>query len=318
MMNANQLQQTAQKQKSATITSLGGVAPFEQPSWEPQPYPGAAQPAGTPQAEPKGVIAETKTERELLEKPSLVFVRSNAAAPMPAIVTSANTASAEAQIGLAPGTRLRAYLEAGVSTAVQTPVVAVVEYNYERDGEIVVPAGARAFGHLEAADRSGYIGVHFDSMMFPDGSTVKFEAVATDLRLRPLKGKVEGKNTGKNILVRSAAGVGEIAATLVGRGSLNQPLSEGDMLRERVSDNIGQAADEHLTKLAISEHLAITLPAGAEIYIVLQKPAGASIAARKADANRGEQLNPQSVQQLRELLQLQKELEQASPTANSN
>ena len=45
--------------------------------------------------------------------------------------------------------------ESCVSTAVQTPVVAVIEYNYEQNGEIVVPAGAKAFGRMEAVDRSG-------------------------------------------------------------------------------------------------------------------------------------------------------------------
>jgi len=80
---------------------------------------------------------------------------------------------------------------------------------------------------------------------------------------------VEGKHTGKNILVRSFAGVGEIAATLVGRGSLNQPLSEGDLLRERVSNNIGQASDQAVTNLARTEHIVISVPAGTEIYVVL-------------------------------------------------
>src|SRR5205823_4331787 len=97
------------------------------------------------------------------------------------------------------------------------------------------------------------VGVRFDSLMLPDGATVKMDATATDLELRPVRGRVEGKHTGKNILVRSLTGVGEIAATLVGRSSLNQSLSEGDLLRERVSNNIGQAGDEEVSRLAITE-----------------------------------------------------------------
>src|SRR5437660_10073184 len=89
--------------------------------------------------------------------------------------------------------------------------------------------------------------------MLPDGSSVALEATATDQQLRPLRGKVEGKHTGKNVLVRSFAGVGEIAATLVGRGSLNQPLSESDLLRERVANNIGQASDQTVANLALTE-----------------------------------------------------------------
>ena len=210
-----------------------------------------------------------------------MFVRNNtasAAAPRP----QENSHPIELGIGLAPGTRLRARLESTASTAVQTPVVAVIEYNYEHNGEIVVPAGAKAFGRLEAADRSGYIAVRFDSLMLPDGSSISMEAAATDLELRPLKGKVEGKHTGKNILVRSLAGVGEIAATLAGRGSLNQSLSEGDLLREKVSNNIGQSSDQEVARLAITEHLVVSVPADTEIYVVLEKATKQNIQDRRA------------------------------------
>jgi len=85
------------------------------------------------------------------------------------------------------------------STAVRAPVLAVIEYNYERDGEIIVPAGAKAIGHIRDANRSGYVDLQFDSLLMPDGACVPLEAAATDLDLRPLKGKVSGKNTGKNV-----------------------------------------------------------------------------------------------------------------------
>jgi len=148
----------------------------------------------------------------------------------------------------------------------------------------------------------------------PDGSTISMEAAATDLELRPLKGKVEGKHTGKNILVRSFAGLGEIAATLAGRSSVNKPLSEGDLLREKVSNNIGQSSDQALAKLAITEHLVISVPADTEIYVVLQKPA------KQITQNRAVQLpvptqtvNQPGIEELRQLLQLQRELNQAAP-----
>jgi len=72
---------------------------------------------------------------------------------------------------LPPGTRLVARLESAVSTGVKEPVVAVIEYNFEREGEIVVPAGAKAIGQLRHADRSlenrpnhvipAKVGIHF-------------------------------------------------------------------------------------------------------------------------------------------------------------
>ncbi len=73
--------------------------------------------------------------------------------------------------------------------------------------------------------------IQFDLLMMPDDASIPIQGVATtDLSLRPPKGKVEGKNTGKNVLVRSLSGIGQVGSLLVGRGSLNQPFSAGDML----------------------------------------------------------------------------------------
>jgi hypothetical protein len=194
---------------------------------------------------------------------------------------------------------------------VSTPVVAVIEYNYEQNGEIVVPAGAKAFGHLEAADRSGYLGIHFESLLMPDGSSVAVEAAATDLQLVPVRGRVEGKHTGKNILVRSFAGVGEIAASLVGRGSLNQSLSEGDLLRERLTNNIGQVSDQTVANLVVSEHIIVTIPADTEIYLVLQKPAKQIVNDSHTQLPSLRPANQANIDELRQLLQLEREMNQS-------
>jgi hypothetical protein len=317
MIHPEEIARTANKQpKPSPGTNLGSVPPFEHPDlWQPTPYQPGAQPE-TPisnNVPAKTVEAtETKSERDTLDKASLVFVRSNTGfAATPRLENSSN--KIDLGIGLAPGTRLRARLESTASTAVQTPVLAVIEYNYEHNGEIVVPAGAKAVGRLEAADRSGYIAVRFDYLMLPDGSTINMEAAATDLELRPLKGKVEGKHSAKNILVRSFAGVGEIAATLA-RSSLNQPLSEGDLLREKMSNNIAQSSDQEVAKLAITEHLVISVPADTEIYVVLQKPAGQTIQGQTAKLRLPTQIiNQPGIEELRQLLQLQRELNQAAP-----
>lgn len=316
----DQIAQTAQRQaKPSPAANLGAIPPFggTQP-WQPAPYqPGLQPPSGGEDAIATHGSTDIRSEHDAMDKPSLVFVRSNAS------TASRSTSSDFAQpidfgIGLLPGTRLRARLESAVNTAVQAPVVAVIEYNYEQNGEIVIPAGSKAFGHLETADRSGYIGIRFDSLVIPDGSSVTLEAGATDLNLRPLRGKVEGKHTGKNILVRSFAGVGEVAATLVGRGSLNQPLSEGDLLRERVSNNIGQASDQTVANLAINEHIVISVPAGTEMYVVLQKPAKEGSSNGTAKTGNQASASQPSIQELRQLLQLQKELSQSARAEGAN
>jgi hypothetical protein len=318
-LNERDLQRTATKPAPGTTVAsgagtLGSIPPFgEQQSWEAPPYqPGSGIGAG----------AETpdsgKAEREAMEKSSLIYVRN----------ASANSASAQAReifgnpatelgLGLATGTRLRARLESAASTAVRTPVLAVIEYNYERDGEIIVPAGAKAVGHIRNGDRSGYVDIQFDSLLMPDGAVVPIEAAAADLSLRPLKGKVEGKNTGKNVLVRSLSGIGQAGAMLVGQGSLNRPLNESDLIRERVGNNIGEAGDEGVSRLAVTQHIVVTISADTSIYVVLEQTAKSIQPSVQSGARSVPTSNSANVEQLHQLLQLQQELSQTSSSNQS-
>ncbi|HLJ27843.1 MAG TPA: TrbI/VirB10 family protein [Candidatus Angelobacter sp.] len=294
---------------TTTATNLGEVPAFgNTATWQPAPYPGPAATDTLPQV-------EDKNEHDTLDKPSLVFIR-NVSATAAQSRTQTEASEVGLGLGLPPGTRLRAHLESAVSTAVKTPVVAVIEYNYEHNGELLIPAGAKIVGQLQSADRSGYIGVHFDTLLLPDGTSMSIEAAATDLQLRPLRGKVQGKNTGKNILVRSLAGVGEAMATLVGQGSLNQPLNEADLLRGRVVSNIGQSSDQEVERLAVTERIVVSIPAGTEIYVVLEKqakePASAITTPRQALSNSS------TTEQLRQLLELQKELNDGTAATNTN
>jgi hypothetical protein len=156
--------------------------------------------------------------------------------------------------------------------------------------------------------------VQFDSLLTPDGVTVPIQAVATDLQMRPLRGKVEGKNTGKNILVRSLSGIGQAGAMLVGRGGLDQPLSESDLLRERISNNIGQASDEQVSKIAITQHVVVTIPADTPIYVVLEQGPRADASSLRPAPREGPSHTESEMQELRELLRLQRELNQTSAT----
>jgi hypothetical protein len=197
---------------------------------------------------------------------------------------------------------------------VRTPVLAVVEYTYERDGQIVIPAGAKAVGHIQESDRSGYVRIQFESIMMPDGGRVPIQAVATDLDMRPLKGKVDGKNTGKNVLVRSLSGIGQAGALLLGQGSLNQPLSESDLMRERLSNNIGEASDEEISRMAITSHILVTVSADTPIYVVLEETPKADVASRRSDGRSSQSLTT-NAEELRQLLQLKRELNQSSGTS---
>jgi len=310
-LNERDLQRTATKPTAGTTAAsgagtLGSIPPFgEQQPWQAPPYqPGSGAGVETPDL--------AKAEREAMEKSSLIYVRNVSANSGSAQAREINDPAPELGLGLATGTRLRARLESSASTAVRTPVLAVIEYNYERDGEIIVPAGAKAVGHIRNGDRSGYIDIQFDSLLMADGAVVPIEAAATGLDLRPLKGKVEGKNMGKNVLVRSLSGIGQAGAMLVGQGSLNQALSESNLMRERVSNNVGEAGDEEVSRLAITQHIVVTISADTPIYVVLEQTPKTNQVHQQPSARSAPTSNSANVEQLRQLLQLQQELNQPS------
>jgi hypothetical protein len=309
-LNERDLQRTATKPAAGRtvatgVGTLGSIPPFgDQQPWQAPPYQPGSAGAETPDL--------GKAEREAMEKSSLIYVRNVSASSASAQAREINDPAPELGLGLATGTRLRACLESAASTAVRTPVLAVIEYNYERDGEIIVPAGAKAVGHIRNGDRSGYVDIQFDSLLMPDGAVVPIEAAATGLDLRPLKGKVEGKNTGKNVLVRSLSGIGQAGAMLVGQGSLNQPLSESDLMRERVSNNVGEAGDEEVSRLAITQHIVVTISADTPIYVVLEQTPKSNQVSQQPSARSVPTSNSANVEQLRQLFQLQQELNQPS------
>jgi hypothetical protein len=101
---------------------------------------------------------------------------------------------------------------------------------------------------------------------------------------------------------------------LVGRGNLDQPLSESDLLRERVSNNIGEASDEQISRLNITQNLVITIPADTPIYVVVEQGSKANPSASPFSPERQQGSNA-SAEELRQLLQLQRELNQTDALA---
>ena len=225
---------------------------------------------------------------------------------------------------LPAGTRLVARLQTPVSSAVKTPVVAAIEYNYERDGETVIPAGSKAFGELVQANEHGYVGIQFHTIQMPDETTQKIEGHAVGLQFQPLRGEVTGRNTGTKFLVRSLTGVGTILAATVGVQSgtgVTDALSNNVLLRERVADNVAVAGEQQLNDLAYHQNIVVTVPGNTRFYIVLAKPAGgegggATRAGSVPASNSGGAISSYasapapSVQELRELLELKQELNQ--------
>jgi len=256
-----------------------------------------------------------------LKKPSLVFVRSAEAKSMMKPNSPEDT---DEVLALAAGTRLVARLQTPVSSAVPTPVVAVVEYNYERNGQIVLPAGAKVFGRLAQVNPAGYMGIQFNRVELPDGTMEKIDASAMSLNFGPLKGDVSGKKTGTKFLVRSLTGLGTMASYLVGPQSSTSEgmISPNTLMRERLADNVATAGQEELNGLAFNQNLVVTLPGNTRFYIVVQKPASDRSGTTSGTRNTGTSTasftgGVPTLEELRQLMQLRSEINELYTQAST-
>ena len=258
------------KQPTAPPKTLGSIPPFQPP-----PFNGAAanQPGSgfgsAPLQSGSSYSESLRAWNDQVTKTRIVFARKSVSA----VVDAAQTLGpAITNFGLEPGFHVAARLEASATTAVAAPVTAVIEYNYERNGQIVLPAGSRAIGRINSADPHGNMAIAFESILLPNGSTVPISAVAVDTNLRVLKGQVTGSSRGKAMLVATLSGIGQTTAMMLGNNS-SAALSGQDMIRSQLSQNMGNTADTQIAKMISNERIVVTLAAGTEFYLVFTKAA---------------------------------------------
>ncbi len=253
---------------------LNLIHPFQGPgdrngNWQPPPYAGQTPP--TALAAPMSQ-EDKRAYSDQVRKQSVTFTLTDRS-------STAGTPSTEnefpiANLGLEPGYRIGARTETSASSAeIGVPVVAAIQYNYMRDGKVLIPAGSRAIGAMNQVNASGYAGLSFSSLQFPDGTTVPIAAVALDKNMMPIKGIVTGKNLAKQFLVATMAGLGEATAMVAGGSNMSGAYSESDMVKQQAAMNIGNAADSQVQMLNNGQHIVVTIPAGTEINVVFVKPA---------------------------------------------
>lgn len=231
----------------------------------------ASQRPSTPAAPPAVPVVNNG---ESLRKSSLVFVRGS-------LGVSARGVSGKAVFDrnappslLAQGSVLVARLQHAVSSAAKAPVVAVIEYNYEQGGELIVPAGTKAYGELSQATPQGWVGIKFHTLEFPNGEKETIAGSALSMEREVLKGEVNGKNSGKKFLTRALTGMGTIAAYAVGGRGLGGSVNGIDssiLLRERLASNIAMAGEQEMAMLAYQQNIVVTVPANTRFYLVLHQ-----------------------------------------------
>jgi hypothetical protein len=270
-------------------------------------------PRQTPPADPEPL----RNVNDDLRKSSIVFVRTSAATdPLQTAAVPVVTRGPKAL--LPPGTALVARLQHAVSSAVKVPVTAVIEYNYEQSGRLVVPAGTKAYGELTQATPQGWVTIKFHTIEFPGGHREEINGSAIGMDRTALRGDVNGKNGAKKFLTRTLTGIGTIAAFAVGGRGLTSGIDNSILLRERLASNIALAGEQELARLAYQQNIVVTVPANTRFYLVLHE-AGVGQAPGAAPQQTNQQvanatLQPAaskaalSDQEMRELLQLKNEL----------
>lgn len=261
--------------------SIGQVPKFKGPTadssgaWRPASYSSGAGQNGPVESGEMSEQAMRAYQKEVTA-PSLIFAASANNAPS---ATQASTAdgnaipSAPTNFGLQPGYHIAARIESVVSTALATPVVAVVDYNYEKDGRVLIPAGARVVGQIsQASSSTGIIGVKFTSIYMPDGTSIPISAAATNRSLGPIKGYVTGRQRAMKFLLGALEGIGGAAALYGDVNNSNSAITPSDELRTQLSANIGNSADSQIQQVNVNQRPVVTVPAGTPIYVVFTTP----------------------------------------------
>ena len=84
-------------------------------------------------------------------------------------------------------------------------------------------------------------------------------------------------------------------------------------MRERLSNNIGEASDEEISRMAITPRIVVTVPADTPVYIVLEQTPKGDAGSGRPDARTAKSLTT-NAEELRQLLELKRELNQSSGT----
>jgi hypothetical protein len=252
--------------------SLGQVPAFTPPpvpgsgngQWTPPAY-GSATGAGS--AETARVVSTAR--RDALTKSSVTYV---VAPPSQATLagkeagTNQESEDATKNLGYQIGYHLSTHLETVATTAVSAPVIAVVDFDYQRNGRTIVPAGSRLIGSIGASSATGIVNLHFTSIRMPNGNTVSVSAVGLNHQLMPLKGIVTGRHVIQQFLLASLGGLGSAAATFAG-SNVNGQLTEADTMKSRAASSMGSSIDNQISTVqqSVSQSLVVTLPAGTQV-----------------------------------------------------
>ena len=173
-----------------------------------------------------------------LGTPATVFLDD----PSVSTIHTQNTAaprSPQSGLQLPAGTEIIAHTTNAISSGLESPVVAVVDRPVQLGNTTVIPEGARVIGQTAGVVKNR-VNVRFTSVVLPNEGEMPISGLALMKDgSAGLVGKVKGK---RNPVLAGAARIGTgaavVATEFAGQGSVDQPFSQGDYLRNQMATEV--------------------------------------------------------------------------------
>jgi hypothetical protein len=188
-----------------------------------------------------------QTASNELQNPATVFVANIPSVPAVAPIPRDATQT-DAQ--LPSGTEIIAHTTNAISSGLESPVIAIVDRSIQLGSSVVIPQGARVIGFTAGAVKDR-INVRFTSLILPNNHELTISGLALMKDgSTGLMGKVQG--SGHPVLgtaARIGTGAAVVATEFAGAGSLNQPFSQADYLRNQMAYEIASEGSRYSNRL---------------------------------------------------------------------
>ena len=181
-----------------------------------------------------------------LQNPATVFVANTVNPGLP----SPPRDRSHSDVQLPAGTEIIAHTTNAISSGLESPVIAIVDRNVQLGDAVVIPEGSKVIGYTAGTIRNR-VNVRFTSIILPSNRQVTISGLALMKDgSAGLVGKAQG--SGHPVLgtaARIGTGAAVVATEFAGQGSLSQPFSQGDYLRNQMGYEIASEGSRYSSRL---------------------------------------------------------------------
>ena len=179
-----------------------------------------------------------------LATPATVFVADSAADSVPKLGVKMQS-SPQSELRLPAGTEIVAHTTNAISSGLESPVVAVVDRSVQWGDTLAIPEGSHVIGRTAGAVKDR-VNVRFTSVVLPNEQEMPISGLALMKDgSAGLVGKVKGKrNPALAGAARIGTGAAVVATEFAGQGSLNQPFSQADYLRNQMAAEVASQGSQ--------------------------------------------------------------------------